>query len=433
MKLFDSLQKLMEKFIEPIAIRLSKNKSLQAMQAGMMLTMPIILGSSVIAIVGNLPIGPWQEFLMQVGLFRLVYEVMASTLSMLAIYMVVAIAYTYAKNEGENGIVVAILALSSFITLMPQYMMVNETNVPALLSSNLGSNGIFVSMIVAIVVAKLYCFLAKKNLRLKMPDTVPPMVSDSLGPIFIGMILFTGVAAVKYGFTLTSYNDIFVFISTMVAKPIMQFGATPWALIGVYTFANLMWFFGIHPAAVTSIYRPVTSMASIACVEAFTNGQEMPYAAFMVVMMCVFNSGTGNTIGLAIASVFAMSEKFKAIGKITLIPNIFNINEPVIYGVPVMLNPIFFIPMVLSSLLPGAVVIGIMAITGPIDFNPLINMPWVTPQIITGFLKGGFALGGIITVATVVDILLYLPFFKIADKKALEEEQATAKEQISHE
>lgn len=223
MKLFDSLQKLMEKFIEPIAIRLSKNKSLQAMQAGMMLTMPIILGSSVIAIVGNLPIGPWQEFLMQVGLFRLVYEVMASTLSMLAIYMVVAIAYTYAKNEGENGIVVAILALSSFITLMPQYMMVNETNVPALLSSNLGSNGIFVSMIVAIVVAKLYCFLAKKNLRLKMPDTVPPMVSDSLGPIFIGMILFTGVAAVKYGFTLTSYNDIFVFISTMVAKPIMQF------------------------------------------------------------------------------------------------------------------------------------------------------------------------------------------------------------------
>ncbi len=424
MNAFNLLQEKMEKVIMPLAEKLSKNKVLRALQAGMMLTMPVTLGAAVVAILGNLPIDIWQNFLKDAGIYAVAQEFLASTLSMLAIYMVVANAYTYAKNENENGAIVAILALASFITLMPQYVTAGETSIGALLSGYLGANGIFVAMFVGIIIAKLYCWLGTKNLKLKLPDTIPPMVTDSLEPVFIAMILFSGIFVVKYGFTLTSYGNIFTFIADVVTKPVMLFGSSPWALIGVYTFGAVMFFFGIHPATIITVYAPVITTAMTANAQAAIAGQPLPYLTFAIVFLCISIGGTGSTLGFSFATLFAKSDRFKSLSKLLFIPNIFNINEPVIYGVPLMLNPIFFIPMLLSAVVPGAAAYGpITLFESSIKFDVLSSLPWVTPVVVTSFLKGGLLVTGIVLVCIILDYLLYLPFFKIADKRALLEEQ----------
>ncbi|QIK57604.1 PTS sugar transporter subunit IIC [Erysipelothrix sp. HDW6A] len=420
--MFSLLQEKMESIIGPLAEKLSKNKTLNALQAGMMLSMPVSLGVSMIAVLTNFPVKPWLEFLSNIGLSSVLNEVLAASLNMLAIYIVVTIAYKYAQAENENGIVVATLTLAVFLVLMPQTIAVGEESISALKSSNLGSDGIFVAMIISIVVPKLYVFLSKKNIKLKLPESVPTMVSDSLSPVFVSMILFILVTAIKYLFTFTSYNNIFTFVSTVVAQPIMSFGSSPWALIGVYTFANFMWFFGIHPSAVTSVYRPVTSAAMLACIGAFAAGEPLPYATFFVIFWSIFNSGTGNTLGLALLASFAKSKHLRSVGRLSLIPNIFNINEPIVFGFPIIMNPIFFFPFVFSSLIPGVISMGIIKVIGTVTFNPTISLPWATPTIIASFIKGGLALGIIVVIATLVNTLLYYPFFKIADKRAYQEE-----------
>jgi len=401
-------EKIMEDKIGPLVGVIQKNKTIRAIQSGMMMTLPITLGVSLIAILGNLPISAWQEFLANVGIAQVVSEMVSSTLSMMAIYSIAVTGYCYAKNEGENGIISAILATAVFITLMPQSITVGEESVNAIRSSLLGSDGVFVALIVGILVAKIYCYFSKKNLKLKLPETVPPMVSDSLEPVFIGMILFIGTFIIKYAFSQTSFGDIFQFISVVVTRPIMNVGATPWALILVQTLAALLFFFGIHSAVIFAAYSPIIGLAFLGNIEAFIAGESLPFLTYIIVFLCIRNSGTGNTLGLCFSSFFAKSQHFKSLSKLVTVPNIFMINEPVIFGFPIMLNPLFFFPFVLSAIVPGLITLGLIQIFNleNLIFNPLISTPWVTPQIITGFMQGGLIIALFILIAIIVNKIL---------------------------
>lgn len=427
MGVLDKMQTWMEKAVNPIAQRLNKNKTLQAMTAGLLGTMPVTLGVSFICILAFLPIPGWSELLTKAGITSTAYEIMQSTISMLAIYLVVSIAYHYAKSEGKDGIVAAVISLGCYLVMIPQYIEGEGYFFTAMESRYLGSDGIFVGMLIAVVVSKIYVKLSEnEKLLLKMPDTVPPMVTQSLRPVFVSMILFTGIGAVKYILSLTPYGDLFTMVNQLIATPVMNLGATPWSLIIVYTFASFMWFFGVHPGPVLSIYTPVITSAMAANTAAFASGEELPYYTFMLLYLCVYFSGTGNTIGLPFSMLKAKSERYKALCPVCLIPNIFNINEPVIFGAPIMLNPIFFVPMILSTFLPGVVgLLGINLIS--VNYNPSIEMPWVTPSPITAFFQGGVKYCLLISLLVVLSVVIWYPFFRIADKKALEEETENAK------
>ena len=424
MSAMNKLQEWMERAVAPVAETLNRNKTIQAMSSGLLGTMPVTLGVSAICILAFLPIPGWAGFLERTGITSTAYEVMQATISMLAIYLVLAISYNYAKRDGKDGIVAAVISLGCYLAMIPQYIAGDGYFFVAMESRYLGSDGIFVGMLIAIVVSKLYVKLAdNEKLLLKMPDTVPPMVTQSLRPVFVSMILFTGIAAVKYVLSLTPYGDLFTMVNKLIATPVMNLGATPWSLIIVYTFASFVWFFGIHPGPVLGIYTPVITSAMAANISAFSSGEQLPYYTFMLLYLCVYFSGTGNTIGLTISMLKAKSERYKALCPICLIPNIFNINEPVVFGAPIMLNPIFFIPMILSTLIPGMVgLLGINLLS--INYNPSIEMPWVTPAPVTAFFQGGGKYFLLISLLVALSVVIWYPFFRIADKRALEEEKA---------
>lgn len=429
MSLFNTFQNGLERVVGPLAAKISENKYITALTEGFMLTMPITLGVAVIAVLSNLPIAPYMSFLQSTGLYAVGQQVISLTLSLLAIYVVGAIGYRYTVNEGENGMTGALFALASFIILMPVETFKNKAGmeVSTLLTSRMGSDGIFVALLVGLFIPWLYVKLLRKNLVLKLPASVPPMVTQSLAPTFIAMIIFSLVFGIKYGISVTSYGDIFTLLTRVISKPVSAFGASPIALIIVFTLMNLIWFFGIHPNTLLSVYMPILMVASISNQEAFLKGETLPYFTFAILGTCIQIGGAGNTLGLCLATFFAKSEKYKAMRKLVIPANMFNINEPIIFGFPIMLNPVYFIPMVFTPIISGIVAILYQKII-PIQFNPTVSMPWVTPGFVTTLLSGGISLMLLWFICLGLHFIIYLPFFIMDDRNALKQEMELGSE-----
>ncbi|VTT37239.1 Phosphotransferase system cellobiose-specific component IIC [Enterococcus casseliflavus] len=205
----------------------------------------------------------------------------------------------------------------------------------------------------------------------------------------------------------------------------MNLGATPISAIIFMITISIFWFFGIHPNTILSIYLPVLMATGVANLTAFMEGEPMPHLAFSAVMAFYALGGAGNTLGISLLIPFiSKSQRYKTLGKLSLAPAIFNINEPLVFGLPLMLNPIFFIPMVSTSLVNG--IIGIIGYNlGVYDtLNPSISLPWIMPAFIGPILTIGIKGVIAVVIAICINGLIYLPFFLKADKLALAEEQA---------
>jgi PTS system cellobiose-specific IIC component len=161
----DKLQNALEAIMNPLAKKISESKIISAIMSGMMTTLVITMGVAVISILSAIPFEPWQNFLTSTGLGAQMNDVVAATTSLMAIYIAPAVAYKYAKGEGENALNAALISLAAFIILMPQSVTVGEQTVGALQSGYLGSQGIFVAMITGVVIGMVYSALMKKNIK----------------------------------------------------------------------------------------------------------------------------------------------------------------------------------------------------------------------------------------------------------------------------
>lgn len=426
--MFNKFTDFLEKTLQPLAAKMSQNTVIQSISSGMLGIIALTVGASLVSILVNLPIQPWLDFLSNIGILAPAKELVTATTSMLAIYIVVSVSYSYAKNIGQDPRSNVILAVAVFIVLMPQTVTVGDSSVSALISSNLGSNGIFPAILIGILVPMFYNFLIKKDIRMKMPEQVPPMVSDSMTPIFAAMIIFVVTLFVKWGLSLTPYQDIFTLLYQLLTAPTMAtFGTSPLTPVVWTMMRALFWFFGIHPSPLNAMYYPLSSVATAANIEAFMAGEPLPYLTFGIMTTFCMIGGTGATLGLNINMFRAKSERYKALNKVAVVPGIFNINEPLVFGVPMMYNPLMLIPSLLAPA-AGGLVCFLFTSLNLITINPTISVAWVVPYPIAAFLRGGIMFTIAVLVAIVVQTVVYYPFFKIVDKQAYEEEQAMLRE-----
>lgn len=434
MKFMNKLQVTLEKLMGPLAQKITESKIISAMMPGMMTTLVITMGIAAISIISAIPFEPWQNVLTSSGLGAHMNAIVSATTSLMALYIVPGIAYHYAKNEGENGLNAALLALAIFICLQPQSINVGEEVLFVLQQKYLGTQGIFVGMVTSVIVSVSYCKLMKKNLKMKLPESVPTMVSDSLSPIFVSMIIFTVVLFVRFLLSFTSYGNIFDLINSIITTPFLSFAATPMTIILFQTFLNIAWFFGIHPAPFLNILFPILMQLNVQNISLYLSGTPstgLPYLTVLLIGSFCFLGGQGNTLSLACLLVKAKSKQYKTIGKVALIPNIFNINEPMIFGMPIILNPYFLIPMVLTPLLGGLFGMFALEVLGVgSTANPVValSLPWVLPSFVQAFLIGGWRFCIAIFAAFLLHGLIWYPFFKIADKKEYEAEQKRVNE-----
>lgn len=423
---FEKFEAVLMKVIGPVATAVNNNKTLGAIAEGFMRTIPITLGLALFAIAGSLPIPGWSDWIAGNGIKNSLDAALGASTNVLSLYIAFSIAYCYAKRVKENAITAGFLSLAAFVVLMPQTLEGSEGVVKALSISYLSADGMLVALLTAIVTTHLYCSLTKKGIVLKMPDSVPPNVSSSLSPVFVSMIIFGIVVGTRIAFSFTPYGDIFEFVKTMISIPLLKAGATLPVLLTIFFVANTVWFFGIHPNTIQGPAAPLNMMIILSCIDAYQLGEPLPYLSFLVAGLCISIGGNGNTLGLAFAMFTAKSKRYKSMLKLSLIPNFFQVNEPLIFGMPLMLNPIFFIPMTCSCIVMGLIgYFGCQLFT--FSYNPLMGLlPWTTPVFLKAFLAGGLPVLAIVLVAFLANILLYLPFFKIADRQALAEEMALA-------
>lgn len=297
----------------------------------------------------------------------------------------------------------------------------------ALATTYLGAKGLFAAMIIALLGARIYVFVVKKGWVIKLPDSVPPNVANSFSaliPASFVICLFLILAGFMKS---TSYGDFHTMIFNVIQSNLMRFmgnNVFSWLFFNIMT--SVLWFFGLHGGnIINSIVNPVYLPLSLENFAAFTAGlTKMPYIFIGTPFTKAFTSGgVGSMFALAILmTFFAKSKQFKLLGKLSLPTTLFFINEPLLFGIPIVLNPLFLIPLLVTTPILGILTYFVMSI-GIVPTPHGIQLPWTTPPVLHGFLQGGWVLALWELLMVLGAMAIWYPFFKMGDKKALDEEK----------
>lgn len=287
-------------------------------------------------------------------------------------------------------------------------------------SNELGATGLFTGMIIGVLAVELFCFFEKQDaLKIKMPDQVPPGVArafEVLVPATLTLIVTACIGSASYNLTGLYLNDV---IKNGIQGPLGAVGATIPGVMIIYLISMLFWLVGIHGANMLSaVKEALFTPLALENVEAF-NKHETPKNIINMyfLQMCGEFGGSGVTLGLIIAIfIFGKREDNRAIATLSLVPGLFNINETVTFGIPMVLNPILGIPFVIAPLI--TIVAGyILTVIGFCPVACLI-IPWTTPPVIFGFLATGANVMGAISQAIliVLSTIIYSPFLIAYEK-----------------
>lgn len=416
--------------VMPAVEKMQNNMYISSITHGMMNAMPILMASALIQLFYSLPIEPWTNFLQNIGLYGLLTTVV-DMCNLTALFIVFGIARTLGEKKGVDGVSTGLAALLCLLIVTP--LTTDATGAAAISTSSFGAQGIFTAMIVALLAASIYAFCVKKNIVIKLPDAVPEFVSKSFAGIPAALATVVPFVVIRGLFSMTDWGSLTNFIYTMIQTPLTSLGnSLPAHLIAAFI-CCFLWWCGVHGTLVIlSVCMAVWQAPALANLTAYNAGEPIPYVlSFMTFVLIIqFMGGPGCMFGLYMNLAFTTkSARYKAQGKLSLVPGLFNIIEPTVYGMPVVMNPILLIPYcglpvlfyLAYYLLASAGIIGIPCV--------MLNV-MVLPGPIAGFLLGGGLSLGVFTLAClVISCVVYYPFVKILDRQALKEEQALAAQQ----
>lgn len=437
MSLMNRFENLMEKYFLPVAIKLGEQRHLQAVKDGLILSLPLVIIGSVFLVLGFIPIPGYNEFM--AGIFgdewltKLLYPV-SVTFDVVSIIAAIGISYHLATKYKADALSATAISLVTFLLVTPGSVEISGTTTNAFALSYLGGKGLFVAIITSLTSTEIYSWFIRKNYVLKMPEACPPAVSKSFSALVPAGAIITSFWLVKVLLEGTSYGNIHYLVVRLISDPLTGFSATLFGGIVFVLINSVFWTFGIHGGSITgSIFSPIFTVIRDTNRLAFQNGESIPHiisGEFFDVF--VFLGGSGATICLIIGYlIFTKSKQYREMGKLSLGPGIFNINEPVIFGSPVVLNPLLMIPFVLTPLI--LTIVSYLAVSSGLVSPTVLPVPWTMPILISGFLAtGGHISGSLLQLFNLfLGIAIYMPFLKLLDKRVHLEESDTVLEPIN--
>jgi cellobiose PTS system EIIC component len=411
--------------MQKISSKIQSNVYMSSISSGLSLLMGVLIAGAIFTLIDSVNVASYQNFLKTSGLKTITGIPATVTTNLISLYTVFAIAYVLAGKFKKDSFSAGLLALMSFLILTPMGPMADKST--GISTQWLGASGIFVAMLVSLLVGRLYVFILEKQFYIKMPKGVPPTVEKSFASIVPGIAITILMLALRAIFAATAYGNIHKFIYTLVQVPLTHLGGG-WVAFLITTLASsILWFLGVHGGMVVySVMNPIWTTMRVQNLEAFQKGAELPNLIPGGSFLSVYTNlgGSGATIGLAIALIFAASKRYKTLGKLTIIPGLLGINEPLMFGLPMVLNTKFLIPLIAAPLVNTILAIVATAM-GIIPKLRGIGTPMGTPVVVRGFIEGGWRVAVFQAVLVVVSFLIYYPFFKKADAAALEEENKT--------
>lgn len=402
----------MEKYVMPVANRLGNECHLRAIRDAFMSLLPINFMGGIAAVISSLPVGIADSIVFS--------WINALTLGAMSIYVCIGIIHFLCKSRKIESFLPILLGICGFLMLVMEPMSLGWDG-KVVEISYMDGKGLIPAMLIAILTADLYCYMRKREFgKISLPDTVPASLSDvfaSIVPGAILLILYTVIFVLVNAAGTTLPKLIYGILSPSL-KAVDNLGFT----VLITLFVHVFWFFGIHDAALSGVLSPIRdgnlsiNAAAHAAGQALPNIFTTPFWVYFVVI-----GGCGSVLALAAMLCLSKSKQLKTIGRLGIIPAFFNISEPIIFGLPLMLNPIFFVPFMVTSTLNGAIAFFAMQI-GLIE-KSFAMLSWQMPSVIGAFLSTmDWKAPVLIVVLMVLDGIIYYPFFKIYEKQLVKEE-----------
>ncbi|MBI6550282.1 PTS sugar transporter subunit IIC [Xenorhabdus lircayensis] len=425
MSIYTSLTRIVEFHIAPIAGKIGSQRHIIAIRDGFISAMPFLIIGSIMLIVANPPFGAqtsssfgqaWLAFAKTH--WTTITMPFFMTMGLMSVFVSIGTAYSLAKSYGLDGLTSALLSLMAFLlAAAPQV----ENKMPL---DFLGGAGVFTALICAIWSVELIRLLKKYNISIRMPSQVPPAIARSFELLYpvIGILLTVYPISLLLQ---SEFNLLLPAAVMQVFQPLIAVGDTLPAIMLVVLIANLLWFAGIHgDNIVTGLLNPIF-MANIAAnaalmTQGMTTTQILtaPYWSFYV---CI--GGSGSTLVLAFLYLRSRSIHLKTIGKLSVVPAMFNINEPLLFGSPVVMNPTLLIPLLIVPLVNAVLAYGALHLD--LVQKMIAIAPWTAPAPIGALISAAWDYRAFVLVGLlmVVDLLIWYPFFKVYEKQLLAEEQ----------
>ncbi|MGX7394158.1 PTS sugar transporter subunit IIC [Carnobacterium mobile] len=438
-KFMNKLEGFLNKYILPIANRVNDNKVITAIKDGMMYAIPVILFASIVLILTNFP------FLNEVapGLSEWLNEILGfvsnSTMGLLSIFVIIGTSNSYSKSKNIDPIYGLLAAMGAYLIVTPTSLVgevlidgksVNGAEIANVISTEyLGASGIFAALIITIVAIAIYASIYHRDITIKMPESVPENVTKpflSIVPFALTMIVFI---VIRNLMSLTIYASLPEAISQLLTKPLLGLGNNIWAFLFLIFIGQILWFFGIHGTNITinAIWAPIATVAMVQNLEAYSAGEPLPYVLTAAFLAFTAQAKLSEIIALL---VLGKSQRAKSIGKMSLVPALFNIHEPFIFGLPIVLNTTLFLPFVFVEVIQAGLAYFLMNLTGAIA---VFQVPWTAPPIISQLIATNFNPWSVViaVVTFAVGFILWAPFIKLLDKQYLEEEATAKKEETT--
>ena len=426
----NTLLEKLDKVLSPIGAKVGNQIHLKSISNGMMMTLPLIVVGSIFLIIANPPVNPdlinpetanifmkfmlsWKEF--AVNNYQTLTTPYNMTMGIVGMMSAFAIAYCLAGEYNMKAAISGLISTSMFL-------MICAPSVDGSIATNfLGADGLFIAIIIGLSSVEITRFVESRGWQFKFPDTVPPAVTafvNSLLPLLLNII-------VLYGINILIMSNIGVGIPEAIMKvltPALSVVDNIWGYLAIITFGNVLWLLGVNG---TSIIFPIVFALGIQNTginaDLVANGQDPSVVMNLQMFRLAILGVAGNTLGLTLLMMKSKSTHLKSLGRLGVVPGICGINEPIIFGGPIVFNPILAIPFIVTPIV--TVVLGYLAqVMGLITPGYLVD-----PSFIPFFAQAYFSsmdwrnvlfVFGLV----ILSVIIYYPFFKVYEKNMLEQE-----------
>lgn len=462
MNFMDSFNRIAETRLLPIADKLANQRHLTALRNGMVSSIPLSILGGISLIIATPPFNPsqtkadnffvdflrgWYEWA-QANAYALKVPFMMS-MGLMGLFIAFSIAHNlagaYKLPQLDTSIVATVVYL---IVSAPAFTGVPLDQLSAKMTAEefsglgimsipmqyLDAKGIFTAIIVSFGCVEVMRLLKEKNIRFKMPDGVPPAIAssfDAILPLFLCVGGFYGASLLIQHL---SDGKLIPELIMQILAPAMSGLDSLFGICLITFLAQLFWFFGLHGASITQFVRlPFMSAYIVANATAFAQGQApqhyftQPMWSYIIAI-----GGGGATLSLCILMLSAKSTQLRQLGKLSIVPSIFNINEPLIFGAPLVLNPILMVPFIFVPVINA--IVGYLFMNMNWIGRGVAETPWTTPAPIGAALGTmDFRAGLLVIGLLAADLLLYFPFFRVMDMQKFKEERHAEKQKEQEE
>ena len=426
----NTLLEKLDKILSPIGAKVGNQIHLKSISNGMMMTLPLIVVGSIFLIIANPPVNPdlvnpetanifmkfmlsWKEF--AVDNYQTLTTPYNMTMGIVGMMSTFAIAYCLASEYKMKASISGLISTAMFL-------MICAPSVDGAIATNfLGADGLFIAIIIGLSSVEVTRFVESNGWQFKFPDTVPPAVTafvNSLLPLLLNII-------VLYGINILIISNIGISIPEAIMKvltPALSVVDNIWGYLAIITLGNVLWLLGVNG---TSIIFPIVFALGIQNTginaDLVAKGQDPSVIMNLQMFRFAILGGAGNTLGLTLLMMKSKSAHLKSLGRLGIVPGVCGINEPIIFGGPIVFNPILAIPFIVTPII--TVGLGYLAqVMGLITPGYLVD-PSFTPFFAQAYFSSMdwrnvlFVFGLVI-----LSIVIYYPFFKIYEKNMLAQE-----------